>query len=57
MLNGKTGRKLKKKKTRTLQATNDLEFNETLTFELSLNQLDGVQFLIVLCNKVVKLKQ
>ncbi|KAK0078032.1 hypothetical protein PV325_003147 [Microctonus aethiopoides] len=53
MLNGKTGRKIKKKKTRTLQATNDLEFNETLTFELSLNQLDGVQFLVVLCNKLM----
>ncbi|KAK2583704.1 hypothetical protein KPH14_009626 [Odynerus spinipes] len=52
MLNGKTGKKLKKRKTRTLHAVAQPEFNETLTFDVTYNQLDSVQFLIVLCNKV-----
>lgn len=52
MLNGKTGKKLKKRKTRTLHAVSQPEFNETLTFDLTYNQLDTVQFLIVLCSKV-----
>lgn len=52
MLNGKTGKKLKKRKTRTLHAVAQPEFNETLTFDLTYNQLDTVQFLIVLCNRV-----
>ncbi|XP_043289135.1 synaptotagmin-1-like isoform X2 [Venturia canescens] len=52
MLNGKTGRKLKKKKTKFLRSTAQPEFNETLTFDLLHNQLDTVQFLIVLCSKI-----
>lgn len=51
MLNGKTGRKMKKKKTHILRADNQLEFNETMTFDLTFNQIDTVQFLVVLCNK------
>jgi len=52
MLNGKTGKKIGKKKTKFLRAVMQPEFNETLTFDLPINQLDTVQFLIVLCNKV-----
>lgn len=52
MLNGKTGKKMKKKKTKFLSAVVQPEFNETLTFDLPITQLDTVQFLIVLCNKV-----
>lgn len=52
MLNGKTGKKIKKKKTKFLSAVMQPEFNETLTFDLPITQLDTVQFLIVLCNKV-----
>lgn len=52
MLNGKTGKKLKKRKTRTLHACAQPEFNETLTFDVTYDQLDTVQFLIVLCSKV-----
>lgn len=52
MLNGKTGRKMKKKRTKFLRSTAQPEFNETLTFDLLHNQLDTVQFLIVLCSKV-----
>lgn len=52
MLNGKTGKKIKKKKTKFLNAVMQPEFNETLTFDLPITQLDTVQFLIVLCNKV-----
>lgn len=52
MLNGKTGKKLKKKKTKFLQAVAQPEFNETLTFDLPITHLDTVQFLIVLCSKV-----
>ncbi|XP_067208320.1 synaptotagmin-1-like isoform X2 [Linepithema humile] len=53
MLNGKTGKKIKKKKTRFLCAIAHPEFNETLTFDLAVTQLDTVQFLIVLCSKVL----
>ncbi|XP_020295020.1 synaptotagmin-2-like [Pseudomyrmex gracilis] len=53
MLNGKTGKKLKKKKTKFLQAVAQPEFNETLTFDLPITQLDTVQFLIVLCSKTL----
>ncbi|XP_066581903.1 synaptotagmin-2-like [Prorops nasuta] len=53
MLNGKTGRKLKKRKTKFFIATPQPEFNETLTFDLSENKLDNVQFLIILCSKAV----
>ncbi|XP_014602753.1 PREDICTED: synaptotagmin-5-like isoform X2 [Polistes canadensis] len=52
MLNGKTGKKLKKRKTRTLHAVAQPEFNETLTFDVAYDQLDSVQFLIVLCSRV-----
>lgn len=52
MLNGKTGKKIKKRKTKFLRAVMQPEFNETLTFDLPITQLDMVQFLIVLCNKV-----
>ncbi|CAL1681183.1 unnamed protein product [Lasius platythorax] len=52
MLNGKTGKKMKKKKTKFLSAVVQPEFNETLTFDLPITQLDTVQFLIVLCNKI-----
>lgn len=52
MLNGKTGKKIRKKKTKCLNAVVQPEFNETLTFDLPITQLDTVQFLIVLCNKV-----
>lgn len=53
MLNGKTGKKIKKKKTKFLSGVVQPEFNETLTFDLPITQLDTVQFLIVLCNKVL----
>lgn len=53
MLNGRTGKKIKRQKTRCLLANTQPEFNETLTFDLLFNQLDNVQFLIVLCNKVL----
>lgn len=52
MLNGRTGKKMKKKKTKFLRATAQPEFNQTLTFDLSFNQLDTVQFLVILCSKV-----
>ncbi|XP_047353577.1 synaptotagmin-1-like [Vespa velutina] len=52
MLNGKTGKKMKKRKTRTLHACAQPEFNETLTFDVTYDQLDTVQFLIVLCSRV-----
>lgn len=52
MLNGKTGRKMKKKRTKYAQRMAQPEFHETLTFDLAANQLDTVQFLIVVCNKV-----
>lgn len=52
MLYGKTGRKIRKKKTRMLGPAMGVELNETLTFELSCNQLDTVQFLLILCSKV-----
>lgn len=52
MLNGKTGKKMKKKKTKFLHAVAQPEFNETLTFDVAVNQLDTVQFLVVLCSKV-----
>lgn len=53
MLNGKTGKKIKKRKTKFLRAVMQPEFNETLTFDLPITQLDMVQFLIVLCNKIL----
>ncbi|KAH0953733.1 hypothetical protein HN011_007317 [Eciton burchellii] len=53
MLNGKTGKKMRKKKTTFLRAVAQPEFNETLTFDLAVAQLDTVQFLIVLCSKVL----
>lgn len=53
MLNGKTGKKIGKKKTKFLRAVMQPEFNETLTFDLPITQLDTVQFLIVLCNKIL----
>lgn len=53
MLNGRTGKKIKRQKTRCLTANTQPEFNETLTFDLMFNQLDNVQFLIILCSKVV----
>ncbi|XP_039312921.1 synaptotagmin-1 isoform X2 [Solenopsis invicta] len=52
MLNGKTGKKMKKKKTKFLRAIAQPEFNEILTFDLAVTQLDTVQFLVVLCSKV-----
>lgn len=52
MLHGKTGRKIRKKKTKILHAMTEGEFNDTLTFALSPYQLDTVQFLLILCNKV-----
>ncbi|XP_018305945.1 synaptotagmin 20 isoform X2 [Mycetomoellerius zeteki] len=52
MLNGKTGKKMKKKKTKYLRTIAQPEFNETLTFNLAVTQLDTVQFLVVLCSKV-----
>ncbi|XP_032686092.1 synaptotagmin-2-like [Odontomachus brunneus] len=53
MLNGRTGKKMKKKKTKFLRAVAQPEFNETLTFDLAVTQLDTVQFLVVLCSKVL----
>ncbi|XP_071632026.1 synaptotagmin 20 isoform X1 [Temnothorax longispinosus] len=53
MLNGKTGKKMKKKKTKFLRAVAQPEFNEILTFDLAVTQLDTVQFLVVLCSKVL----
>ncbi|XP_074111209.1 synaptotagmin 20 [Cotesia typhae] len=53
MLHGKTGRKIRKKKTKILHAMTEGEFNDTLTFALSPYQLDTVQFLVILCNKVI----
>ncbi|KAG5345560.1 SYT1 protein, partial [Acromyrmex charruanus] len=53
MLNGKTGKKMKKKKTKYLRTIAQPEFNETLTFNLAVTQLDTVQFLVVLCSKVL----
>lgn len=52
MLNARTGQKIKKKKTKLGCASLQPEFNETLTFDVSYNQLDVVQFLVVLCSKV-----
>lgn len=54
MLNGKTGRRIKKKKTKTISSTAEPEFNETLTFDLPASQIDTLQFLIILCSKVRK---
>ncbi|XP_031827105.1 synaptotagmin 20 [Nomia melanderi] len=51
MLNARTGQKMKRKKTKFLCATSQPEFNETLTFDVTYNQLDIVQFLVVLCSK------
>ena len=55
MLNGKTGRKMQKQKTKFLRGTTQPEFNETLTFDLPFHQLDTIQFLIILCSKVCKI--
>lgn len=58
MLNARTGQKMKRKKTRFLSGTSQPEFNETLTFDVTYNQLDIVQFLVVLCSKVrIAIKQ
>lgn len=51
MLNGRTGQRLKKKKTKFVTASSQPEFNETLTFDVSYNQLDVVQFLAILCSR------
>ncbi|CAK9815286.1 SYT1 [Anthophora quadrimaculata] len=51
MLNGRTGQRMKKKKTKFVIADSQPEFNETLTFDVSYNQLDIVQFLVILCSK------
>lgn len=53
MLNGRTGKKLQRRKTKFLRAISQPEFNETLTFDLGYNQLDAVQFLVILCSKVI----
>ncbi|XP_076162575.1 synaptotagmin 20 [Ptiloglossa arizonensis] len=53
MLNARTGQKIKKKKTKLGCASLQPEFNETLTFDVSYNQLDVVQFLVVLCSKTL----
>lgn len=55
MLNGKTGRRIKKKKTKIIPGNPEPEFNETLTFDLPATQMDTLQFLIILCSKVSKL--
>ncbi|XP_012271098.1 synaptotagmin-5 [Orussus abietinus] len=52
MLNGKLGRKIKKRRTKSLHAAAQPEFNETLTFDINRDQLDLVQFLVVLCSKI-----
>ncbi|XP_023245724.1 synaptotagmin-1-like isoform X2 [Copidosoma floridanum] len=52
MLNGMTGKKIKREKTKYLKSTAEPEFNETLTFDLPTSQMDTLQFLIVLCSKV-----
>ncbi|XP_012252158.2 synaptotagmin-2 isoform X2 [Athalia rosae] len=51
MLNGKTGRKIKKKKTKYVRATAQPEFNETLTFDLTFAQLESIQFLVAVWSK------
>ncbi|XP_046420082.1 synaptotagmin-2-like isoform X1 [Neodiprion fabricii] len=51
MLNGKTGRKMKKKKTKFLRAAAQPEFNETLTFDLTFAQLETIQFLVAVWSK------
>ncbi|XP_053971948.1 synaptotagmin-1-like [Hylaeus volcanicus] len=51
MLNARTGQKIKKKKTKFVRASLQPELNETLTFDVTYNQLDIVQFLVVLCSK------
>lgn len=56
MLNGRTGQRMKKKKTKFVRANLQPEFNETLTFDVTYNQLDIVQFLVMLYNKVRKLR-
>lgn len=53
MLNGRTGQKMKRRKTKFVCATSQPEFNETLTFDVTYNQLDIVQFLVILCSKTV----
>ncbi|CAD1474221.1 unnamed protein product, partial [Heterotrigona itama] len=52
MLNGRTGQRMKKKKTKFVTANSQPEFNETLTFDVSYNQLDIVQFLVILSSRV-----
>ena len=52
MLNGRTGQRMKKKKTKFVTANSQSEFNETLAFDVSYNQLDIVQFLAILCSRV-----
>lgn len=54
LLNGKTGRKIKKRKTKFIRGNAEPEFNETLTFDLPVSQIDILQFLIILCSKVNK---
>lgn len=55
MLNGRTGHRIRKKKTKSVIANSQTEFNETLTFDVLYNQLDIVQFLVVLCSKAAPL--
>ena len=52
MLNGRTGSKIRKKKTKIIPLTLEPEFNETLTFDLPFHQVDALQFIIILCSKV-----
>ncbi|XP_058790569.1 synaptotagmin-2-like [Phymastichus coffea] len=54
MLNGKTGRRMKKKKTKCITGIQNIEFNETLTFDLPIHQIDSIQFLVILCSKLTQ---
>jgi hypothetical protein len=52
-LNGSTGRSIKRKKTAFKHGTECPEFNETLTFDLTPNQLETTTFLVLLCSRTV----
>lgn len=52
-LNGSTGRSIKRKKTAFKHGTECPEFNETLTFDLSPNQLETTTFLVLLCSRTL----
>lgn len=56
MIHGRTGQRLKKKKTKHVASSLQPEFNETLTFDVSYNQLDIMQFLVVLCSKATPIE-